>query len=436
MTIDEPPGIPRSRLPRIPVWAGRDYVLLTSASVVTGVGSAGSGVASAFAVLREGGNATDVGAVAAARSVALVLFLLIGGAVADRLPRHRVMVGANLLNCGSQATFAVLVLTGHPPVWLMAALSALGGIGQAFFSPASEGMLMSGVESAHAGQAFAFFRISVNGAYVGGSALSGALIAAIGPGWVLALDAAGFGTAALMRSFLRNAAARPPSEGGGMLADLRDGWREFTSRRWLWGVVVQFSVINGVLSGCVAVYGPLIAKTRLGGPAPWGLSLAAFGAGTLLGGLLMIRWKPRRLLFTGSLCVFPLALVFVALAVVPPAPVIAAAMFVSGLSIEVFGVSWMVALHQEVPHDKLSRVSAYDWLGSVSMAPVATALAGPAAAAFGMPVALWISAGLVLVLTGGVLALPEIRHLTRGDRTAGPPAAPEAAEAAAPVSPR
>ncbi|MDG4866239.1 MFS transporter, partial [Streptomyces sp. T-3] len=147
--------------------------------------------------------------------------------------------------------------------------------------------------------------------------------------------------------------------------------------------------------------------------APWGLALAAFGGGTVAGALLMMRWKPRRLLLAGSLCVFPLALPSAALAVPAPVGVLAAVMFVSGVTIEVFGVSWMTALHQEIPEDKFSRVSAYDWFGSVSMVPLATALAGPAETAFGRSTALWGCAGLVVLVTALVLLVPDVRNLTR-----------------------
>src|SRR5262245_12080390 len=120
------------RGPRSPEWAGRNYTLLTAAAVITGLGSSGALIAAAFAVLEAGGDGTDVGLVAASRTVPLVLFLLVGGAVADRLPRHHVMVAANTLNCLSQGAFAVLVLSGDARLWQMALLSALGGTGQAF----------------------------------------------------------------------------------------------------------------------------------------------------------------------------------------------------------------------------------------------------------------------------------------------------------------
>ncbi|GAA2225887.1 MFS transporter [Streptomyces nogalater] len=402
-----------SARPRRPVWAGRNYSLLTAAAVITGLGANGSLIAAAFAVLEAGGDSGDVGLVAAARTLPLVVFLLIGGAVADRLPRHRVMVAANALNCLSQAAFAALVLAGDPRLWQMMLLTALGGTGQAFFGPAAEGMLMSSVAGEQAGRAFAVFRMATQGAALGGAALGGALVAAVGPGWVLAVDAAAFAVAAALRSLLDVGHLAPRAPGGGMLADLREGWREFAGRPWLWAIVVQFSIANAVVGAADAVYGPLVARDSLGGAGPWGLALAAFGAGTVAGALLMTRWQPRRLLLAGTLCVFPLALPSAALAVPAPPGVLYAVMFATGTTVEVFGVSWMTALHQEIPEEKLSRVSAYDWFGSVSLMPLATALAGPAEAAVGRTAALWGCAAVVVLVTALVLLVPDVRRLTR-----------------------
>ncbi|MEV3970865.1 MFS transporter [Streptomyces sp. NPDC050698] len=402
-----------SRSPRRPGRAGRNHSLLTAAAVITGLGSNGALVAGAFAVLEAGGDGGDIGLVAAARTLPLVLFLLIGGAVADRLPRHRVMVAANVLNCLSQAAFAALVLAGEPRLWHMMLLAALGGTGQAFFGPAAEGMLMSSVEGENAGRAFAVFRMAMQGAALGGAALGGAMVAAIGPGWVLAADAAAFALAGALRAFLDVGHIPPRAPGGGLLADLRDGWKEFAGRPWLWGIVVQFSVANAVVAAADAVYGPLVARDHLGGAGPWGLALGAFGAGTVAGALLMTRWKPRRLLLAGTLCVFPLALPSAALAVPVPVGVLFAVMFFAGATVEVFGVSWMTALHQEIPEHKLSRVSAYDWFGSVALVPLATAVAGPTEEAFGRTAALWGCSGLVVLVTAAVLCVPDVRNLRR-----------------------
>ncbi|MFE9630790.1 MFS transporter [Streptomyces sp. NPDC006463] len=412
-------GTPTRR--RLPAWAGRNYTLLTGAAVVTNLGSHGALIAAAFAVLEAGGSAADVGLVAAARTLPLVLFLLVGGALADRLPRHHVMVAANTLNCLSQAAFAVLVLAGDPQLWQMMLLTALCGTGTAFFNPAAEGMLLSTVSGEHANRAFALFRMAMNGAGIGGAALGGAMIAAIGPGWVLAVDAAAFAIAGALRAFLDVGHITERAPGGGLLADLREGWVEVRTRPWLWSIVLQFSVVVAVVGAAEAVYGPLVARDQLGGPAPWGVALGCFGAGTIAGAVLMMVWKPRRLLLVGTLCVFPLALPSAGLAVPLPVWALCVVMFVSGTAIEVFGVNWMTTMHQEIPEEKFSRVSAYDWFGSVSMLPLATALAGPAETALGRTQALWGCAALVVLATALVLLIPDVRNLTRR-----PPAAPVA----------
>ncbi|MGW1149354.1 MFS transporter, partial [Streptomyces sp. NPDC002454] len=263
---------------------------------------------------------------------------------------------------------------------------------------------------------------------IGGAALGGAMVAALGPGWVLAIDAAAFALAGALRAFLdvRHIPAREP--GAGLLADLRDGWQEVIGRPWLWSIVAQFSVVVAVIGVSEAVYGPLVARDELGGAAPWGFALGAFGVGTVLGALLMVRWKPRRLLYVGTLCVFVQALPAAALAVAAPLSVLVAVMLVSGVAIEVFGVSWITAMHQEVPEEKFSRVSAYDWFGSVGLVPVFTALAGPAEGAFGRSTALWGCAVLVVVVTAAVLFVPDVRRLTRREAPAVEPAEPPVAD--------
>ncbi|MCT4353621.1 MFS transporter [Streptomyces sp. Je 1-79] len=400
-------------LSRRPEWAGRNYLLLTAAAFVTNLGTHGALIAAAFAVIQTGGDGGDVGLVAAARTLPLVLFLLIGGAVADRLPRHRVMVAANALNCVSQGAFAVLVLAGDPQLWQMMLLTALCGTGQAFFSPAAEGMLMSSVSGEQVSRAFALFRMAMHGAGIGGAALGGAMIAVMGPGWVLAVDAVAFAVAGALRAFLDVSHIAEREAGGGLLSDLREGWQEFVGRPWLWSIVAQFSIVVALVGAAESVYGPLVARDELGGARPWGLALAAFGVGTLSGAVLMMRWKPRRMLLVGTLGVFPFALPSAALAVPLDVVGLSAAMFVSGLAIEVFGVAWMTTLHQEIPEEKLSRVAAYDWFGSTAMLPLSTALAGPAESLFGRSQALWGSAVLIVVVTALVLLVPDVRNLTR-----------------------
>ncbi|MFB7363817.1 MFS transporter [Streptomyces hydrogenans] len=409
------------RAARRPEWAGRNYVLLTASTIVTSLGAHGALIATTWAVFESGGDAGDVGLVAMARFLPLVFFLLIGGAVADRIPRHRVMVAANALNFVSQAVFAVLVLSGTAEIWQMMVLTGLCGTGQAFFNPAAEGMLMSSVTGEQASRAFAFYRMAMHGAGIGGAALGGALVAFVGPGWVLAVDAGAFAVAGALRAFLDVSGIPDRKPGGGLFADLREGWQEFIGRPWLWSIVAQFSVVVALIGAVEAVYGPLVAKEELGGATPWGIALAGYGVGTVAGAVLMTRWKPRRMLLVGTLGVFPIALPSAALAIPLHAVGLTLVMFVSGVAMEIFGVSWMTTMHQEIPEEKLSRVSAYDWFGSTALLPLSTALAGPAETAFGRTASLWGAVVLMTVVTALVLLVPDVRRMTR--RPHGAPAA-------------
>ncbi|MER7754916.1 MFS transporter [Kitasatospora sp. NPDC097643] len=399
--------------PRRLAWASRNFRIQTTATVISGVGNAGAPIATAFAILGTGGSTAEVGYVTAARLLPTVLLLVVGGALADRLPRHHVMVAANLFSGVAQAVLAALVLAGDVRLWQLLVLSAAGGAGYALYSPASGGMILQSVSQEHATRAFAVYRMGQNAAQIGGAALGGALTAAVGPGWVLALDAGCFLVAAALRFLLEAEAAPAPEGGGGMLRDLREGWREFASRRWLWVVVLQFSVLVACTGAVESVYGPAVAEERLGGARDWGLAMAAFGVGLVVTGVLMARWRPRRILLVGNWGVFLFGVPALALALAAPLPLLAAAMFLSGAGVTVFGVNWMVALQQEIPEEMFSRVAAYDELGSYSLAPVGTALAGPAADALGLTGALWACAVACLLLSAAVLLEPQVRRLTR-----------------------
>ncbi|WP_285737635.1 MFS transporter [Kitasatospora phosalacinea] len=398
-----------------PAWAGRNYRVQTAATVVSGLGNAAAPIATAFAVLHSDPRwgSAEVGYVTAARTVPLVVLLLVGGAVADRLPRHLVMVGANLFNAGSQGVLAALVLFGHPSLWALMALSAAGGAGQAFYAPAAEGVILQAVPAEHAAKAFSVFKMAMNGASIAGAALGGVLVAVVGPGWVLAADAACFAVAAALRAGLEpEGPGRGPARPG-LAHELLVGWREFTARRWLWAIVVQFGLMNACVLAVEAVYGPVVAEDRMGGAGAWGVAMAALSVGMVVAGPLMTRWQPRRLLLVGNGGVFLFGLPPLALALGWPLLPVALAMFLAGLGTTVFVVGWMVTLQQEIPEELLSRMSAYDSFGSFALLPLGTALAGPAADAFGLSGALWGCALICAVLAGLVLLVPEVRHLER-----------------------
>jgi len=389
----------------------RNFRLLAACNVISVAGSQAAAVAIPFAVLRSGGSASDVGYVATAELIAMTGCLLLGGAVADRLPRHHVIMAAEFLQALAQGSSGALVLTGHARVWQLAALAAAGGAGFGFYYPAAQGLLPQTVPASQRAQANALFRTGRNAASIGGAALGGLITGLAGPGWALAADAVSFTAAAALRVGMRFQRL-PPAQAPGMLGDLRDGWREFTAHRWLWPIVAQFTVITGIYAAAMSVLGPLVAHASLGGARSWGLITAAYAAGAVAGGLVMTRYRPR-LLVAAMLSVPAYSLLLFALAVPLPVPPDLAAALVAGGSLEVFTVCWATTMQQEIPPEKLSRVASYDALGGIALTPAATAIAGPLAAAIGTAGVLAGGGALVAILPALTVLIPEVRHMRR-----------------------
>jgi hypothetical protein len=203
-----------------------------------------------------------------------------------------------------------------------------------------------------------------------------------------------------------------------MLQELREGWSDFWSRTWLWAIVVQFGVVNAAESGAVNVLGPEVAKDHLGGAAAWGAFLTATSVGLVLSGIVLMRWQPRRILFVATLSVFSLALPPLALARPAPTAVVVAGGFVYGFFVEVFGGMWAVAMQQQIPKEKLSRMFSYDMLGSWALMPIGMAAVGPVAAAVGSRATLIGCAVLTIAATAPVLLSRDVRTLERASVTA------------------
>jgi MFS family permease len=390
----------------------REFRRLFAGRTISMAGSAMAPVALAFAVLDLTGSTTDLGLVLAAREIPTVAFILFGGVWADRLPRHRVMVASNLLSGASQAAAAALLISGGARIWQLAALAAVNGSSSAFFFPASTGVVPQTVPQPMLQQANAALRLSLNATNIVGAAIGGILVAATSPGWAIAIDAASYGAAAACIGAM-NLPGGVRVEGSTVLHELREGWQDFWSRTWLWAIVLQFAIVNAVETGSVNVLGPAVAKKHLGGAGAWGGVLAAISLGLVLTGVVMLRWRPRRILRTATFGIFPMVLPLVALAWPAPLAVVIVAGFLAGAGVEVFGVLWDTAMQQEIPGEKLSRLSSYDALGSFVLTPVGLAVAGPLGAAIGLRTTFLGSAVLIVVATALVLVSGDVRTLER-----------------------
>jgi hypothetical protein len=200
-----------------------------------------------------------------------------------------------------------------------------------------------------------------------------------------------------------------------MLADLRVGWGEFWSRTWLWAIVLQFGITNAAETGALSVLGPAVAKAQLGGAAAWGAILTCQAVGLIVGGVVILRWRPRRLLLVATLSYLVNVVVLFALAVPLPLALIAVAALVSGAGREGFGINWDTVYQEQIPPDRLSRVVAYDALGSFVLIPIGLAVVGPISAAIGTRATLYGIGVIIVLATVAVLFSRDVRTIRRRD---------------------
>jgi MFS family permease len=388
---------------------------------LTGVATSMTGttmtpVALTFAVLDRGGDAGDVGLVLMAEAVTLTALLLFAGVVADRVPRQAVLVVADLTRCASQAGLAVLLIVGEPSIPVMMAFAAVLGAGQAFAAPAVNGVVPQIAAPEHIQPVNAMVSVAESIGESLGPAVGGLLVATVGAGWAVGIDAMTYAVSAWCIAGLHMThVAR--EDNPGFLRELREGWDAFRSRTWLWVVVLQFSFFHLLVLPAFLVVGAVVADDHLGGSRAWGFAMGVFGLGMVAGGLVMIRLRPQRLLLAGVAALTLFALPCAVLAMAAPLPLVVAASFVAGLSIPMFVTAWFTSLQQHIEPEMLSRVSAYDWFGSVATLPIGYAIIGPLSGALGNGGALWLAAGVWVVASAAVVAVPSVRQL----RTKAPP---------------
>ncbi len=416
------------------------------------VGSMFRVVALPFAVLAIGGSATDIGIVMASALVPLAVLVLAGGVWADRLPRRLVMLAADLARTVLQLAAAALLITGVAEVWHLALLQVGMGVAEAFFGPSYTGLVPEVVSPPRLQQANALQGLVSSGSITLGATLAGLLVAVVGPGWALGIDGLSFLVSAAFLLRLRperflGTARRPAAASGparalageepaagdsagdhprGFFRDLAAGWQEFRRHTWIWVTVIGAAAFLFAVDGPLQVLGPIVADDVYAGARTWGLTSAAMGIGQIAGGLLGLRWRPRRpiLVICGGMWLAALPVAFLALET--PVWTLYAAMAVIGVEWGLYDPFWMTCMQRVVPPDMISRVSAYDWFCVLAFYPAGLALAGPLADALGRSTVLWASAAVAV----GVSVFQVLWRDVRAPHDMGPP--PEASPAAAP----
>jgi MFS family permease len=395
----------------------RRFGLLFAGRTVSMFGNAFGPIAIAFGVLAlPGATPATLSVVLAGHAVPQLGLMLLGGVVGDRLPRHRVLVTAEALSGAAFAGLAAMLLTGWAPLALLTGCAFVAGSASALLLPALTGVVPEVVDADRLQPANALLRLGGNTANIGGIAVAGAAVALLGPGVALAIDATTYVVAAALLVGLRPAAGRAtphtrPVAPRRVLADLREGLREFAGRQWLWMVVVSAAFLNAGSAATFGVLGPVLARDRLGGAVPWSIILAGYTAGMLSSVLAALRIRPARPLRTAALVTPLLAAPLIALGSAAPLVVVVAAAFCAGAALNVFSVWWETTLQRQVPTDALARVTSCNYLIALSLRPVGIYLAGHAAAGWGAePTTLAL--GGVLLLAGLVpLASRQVRRL-------------------------
>jgi MFS family permease len=396
---------------KLGVLAGRDFRRFYVGYSASLLGTAMSSVAIAFAVLGNGGTATDLGVVFAANIVPMIAFMLGGGAIADRLGRRPVMLAADVARCAAQGILAVALQVGHPRLWLFVAAALVVGTGNAFFQPALAGLPVQLAPRGRLGDANALLAVAEPAAQIAGPALAGILIAATNPAIVVAVDAASYAVSAVALAMLRFPSvdrSRPQS----LLSDLAAGWAEFSAHSWLLAGTIQFALFNLLTWGPYLVLGPVLARDYLGGASAWGAILACYGGGAILGGLLALGRRPRRPLMVANLATLGFSLPPLALALHLPVVAVAGGALLTGLGSALGSALEATVTQQRIPAQALSRVSAFNMVGAFAFGPVAFAAAGPVADAVGARALLGFGAAWAAFGTIVVFTVPSVRRVT------------------------
>lgn len=391
-----------------------------AARLVSTAGSAMAPVALVFAVLHITDSASALGQVLAARSIPLVLFLLIGGVICDRFPRRTVLIVSHVLSALTQSAAAFLVITGQAELWHLVVLEALNGATTAFTMPAILGMVPQLVDRAHLQQANALLAFSRSGMAILGPSGAAMLVVTVGPGWALLADALTWLVAAILMVPIR--LVEPAAAGRGsqsLVSELRSGWSVFIGATWLWVVVLACGILNAIHAGAWNTLGPLAAlRLPAIGERGWGLALSAEAIGLLLVTLVMLRAKIVHPLRWGVPAMALLALPLLALGAGADLWVLVAAAFLAGAGVQVFMVTWQTAIQENIPERYLSRVSAYDSIGSFAAIPLGQLAVGPIAAGGDVTGVIWWAGWIFVLVLAVTLAVPAVRNLRRPDQGA------------------
>jgi MFS family permease len=386
-----------------------------TARTISNFGNGISPVALAFGVLGiDGANAGSLSLVQGARTLPILVLLIVGGTIADKYGRARVMGLTDMWLSVLILISAWSFISGHPSVWLLVIVGLLAGLLNGIWYPAFAGLMPILVPQEKLQSANAATGFGSNVAFMLGTASGGVVVAVWGVGWALAVDAITFliaGALVYPLSKLHQKGQAQDGEKVNFLRELKLGWHEFRSRSWLVTIVIAFAILNMSFEAVWAVLGALQSLDKYSGAATWGLVLGFMSLGFLLGTIIANKARPKHPLRMVMILMLADPLFLFTFGTAQPLIVLLVSAVAVGIAMDIFYVVWATTIQQNVPAESLSRVNSYDSFGSFVFGPIGIMIAGPLAVAIGIQNTLLIGAGLSILAVVGAMLVPGVRNL-------------------------
>ncbi|MGH2444219.1 MAG: MFS transporter [Chloroflexota bacterium] len=388
----------------------RPFALLWSGQTISRIGNGVYSTVLAWTVYAISHSTSATGFVIMASAIPQVIFLLAGGLVGDRVSRRAIILVSDSLSGIAAGSVAVIALTGHLTVPLLAVLAVIFGTVSAFFLPAYQAIIPEVISAEQLQTANGLEGLSMSAVSIAGPSIGAAVYAWGRVGAAFGFDALTFLVSASTMLLIR-VPGRIVTVKQSIWEDVREGWGYVRGTSWLWVSIVLAAFANAAGTGPIGVLMPAIIDRLHLGIAYLGLTFTIMGLALLAGNVIVAQLPPLR--HRGYIMYIMWAMIDLGPVVFGVAPnflVLAAGAVLLGAGGAADAI-WQGLVQEAVPRQYLSRVYSLDLLGSLALRPIGLAASGVIAAYIG-PNATMVGGGLLafaFVVAG--LAVPAIRRL-------------------------
>ena len=393
----------------------RPFALLWSGQAISRLGDSLYRITIAWWVLEKSGSATTMSMVLIFSFTPMLLFVLIGGVVVDRLPRVKMMLTSDLVRGTVVLVVAFLAYAQILQIWHVYVMSAIFGLVDAFFQPAYTATVPDITPYEFLPSANSLTNLSGQVANIIGPTLGAFIIGLGGTPAAFALNGLSFFVSVVCLIPLLRLSAPPTTKSLllGVINDLREGFDTVLASTWLWITITVAALSNITYSGPFIVALPFLVKDNLHANIKLlGLLYTMAALGSVIAAVWLgksVKIRHRGITAYWALITSGLAILILGLPISTFVALLAA--LIHGLTIAIFGLIWTNTLQELVPSQILGRVSSIDYLGSYVFLPIGYGIAGWAIDQIGAPLVFVLGGSLTTLLAVLGLAHPEIRNL-------------------------